>query len=134
MSELQDRVRDDLKRFMSDEPQDNIDDIRKAVKGRLVVTDSVKIVPLTHKDEQKKLYSDDVNRKISRARLRHGTHLVNLAFIGIVFGGLAAISMVIVNYPYNLVLVSIVLTPPVVTGIRILRRYGYTSNNKRELL
>lgn len=106
---------------MSEGPPDNIDEIREEIKEYLVMTDSVKIVPLVHKNKRKKLYSDDFNKKISRARPQYGTQIVSLILIGIVFGGLAAISIIIVNYPYNLVLVPIVLAPLIVTVIRVSR-------------
>lgn len=133
MSQLQDRVRDDLRRFMSDEPPDNIDEIRAAVKERLVTTDSIKIVPLTYKGRQGNLYSDRFNKKLSKVRPQYLVRIMGLVFCGLVFGTIAALSMIIVNYPYNLVLAPIALAPFVVAVIRVMR-HGYKINNKRELL
>lgn len=134
MSQLQDMTGDDLKRFMYDEPQDNIEDIRMTVKNRLVETESVKIIPLTRKVRKKDLFSSSVNRKISRVRPGYAARLVGLFLCGFAFGMIAAISAVMIDYPYNLVLVSISLAPIAMTVIRMMR-HGYRVNgNKRELL
>ena len=85
MNQFQDRVNSDLVRFMSNEPQDNIDDIRITVKKRLVVTDSIKIVPLTCKNRKDDLFSSGLNKKISRVRPEYIVRLVGLLLCGYVF-------------------------------------------------
>ena len=119
---------------MYDEPQDNIEDIRMTVKNRLVATESVKIIPLNHKVRKKDLFSNALNRKISKARPGYATKIVGLSLCGLAFGTAAVISGMIVDYPYNLVLVSISLAPIAMAGIRRMR-HGYgVDGNKRELL
>lgn len=107
---------------MSDEPQDNMDDIRMAIKERLVVTDSVKIIPLSHKDRKKDLFSNELNKKISRARPEYMARLVGLILFGLAFAMMAIISAVMVDYPYNLVLVPIALAPLAIAVVRRMRR------------
>ena len=75
MSQLQDMVGSDLRRLMSDEPQDNIDEIRRMVKGRLV-TDSINGIPLSPKDRRGDLFSNDMNKKISKVRPKYAARLV----------------------------------------------------------
>ena len=118
---------------MSDGPPDNIDEIRSVVKEHLVENDSVKIVPLTHKDEQRKLYSDDVIKKISRARPQYTVRIVNMILLSIAFAGLAAVSMIIVEYPYNLMLAPIMLIPPTISWIKIVR-HGVSHSQKSKLV
>ena len=134
MSQVQDKVREDLRRFMSDEPQDNIADVRTMVKVRLVVTDKVKIIPLSHKDSKKDLFSNDLNKKISRVRPEYMVRLVGLIFCGLAFGMMAGISIVVVDYPYNLALVPIALAPFTIAVVRRIRRGYRVSRNKREFL
>lgn len=132
MSQLQDVIREDLKRLMFDEPQDNIDDIRVNVRHRLVASDSVKIVPLTREVKKDSLFSSDLNKKISKVRPEYIARLVGLVLCGFVFGMMAAISVILVDYPYNLILIPIALAPFVITIVRRMK-YG-VSSNKREFL
>lgn len=132
MSPLQDMVGRDLRRFMSDEPPDNIEEIRKMVKGRLVA-DSIEITPLSNKDRGRDLFSSDLNKKISRIRPEYMARLVGLALCGVAFGIMAAVSMTIVDFPYNLVLVPIALAPFAMALVRWMRR-GRRISSKRELL
>ena len=134
MSQVQDKVKDDLKRFMSDEPQDNLADVRTMVKARLIVTDTVKIIPLSHKDSERDLFSNDLNKKISRVRPEYIVQLVSLVLSGFAFGMMAVISMVVVDYPYNLILILIVITPFSIVVVRRVKRGYKVSSNKREFL
>lgn len=132
MSQLQDVVGSDLRRLMSDEPQDNIDEIRRMVKEHLV-TDSINGIPLSPKDRRGDLFSNDMNKKISKVRPKYAARLVGLVLCGVAFGGMAVISATIVDYPYNVVLVLVALAPPAMAVVGRLRR-GHRISDKRELL
>ena len=133
MSQLQDKVREDLKRFMSEEPADNIGELRKTVKKRLVTTDSIKIVRISPKVRKRSLYSDSFDKKLSKVRPQYMIRLVGLLLCGFSFGMLGVLSMLIVKYPYNLVLVLIALTPLIVTVVKWMR-YEYHTDKKRKFL
>ena len=130
MTSPQDVVNDDLRRLMSDEPQDNLNEVCSVVKDRLV-TDQVKVIPLARQNRNQNLFSDNLNKKISRARPEYMVRLIGLLAGSFAFGIMAAISVVIVDYPYDIVLMLIVLAPFI---IAVVKRGGYgkrTTHNKK---
>ena len=111
MSVLQDRVNDDLKRFMYDEMPDNVEELRAEIRECLIAGDST-AKTRSDKDAGKvPLFSDSVNRELAKHRPSDVQKKRGLAVFGLAFSLLAIFSMVMLPEPLNWVMASGCLIP-----------------------
>ena len=122
MSVPQDEVDNDLKRFMYDEPPENIDDLRMVFKNQLVSAGSVE-TGAQHRGGVKEIrYAVPLKKKLSKSKPKDVRRRRGMVMYGIAFLLLAAVAATLLPFPINLVMAVGCFTPLIISAAIVARR------------
>ena len=125
---IQDKVDDDLKRFMYDEPPENINELGTALRGRFVSADSVE-TDVHRQDSMRNIrFAAHIKNEISKSRPSDVRRRRGMVMYGMAFLLLAIVAVTILPFPIDVVMAIGCFMPLILSAVMVARR----NKTKRE--
>lgn len=119
---IQDKVDNDLKRFMYSEPPENMEELGTVLKGRFVSVDGGKVTIRRQDSAGEVRFTIHLKNKISKSRPADVRRRQGVVMYGMSFILLAITAAIILPFPINAVMTVGCLVPIMLSVLVLVRR------------